>query len=192
MLDLMLDTMDIAPASIRGLKRVEYDRLVELGVFDGEKIELLRGQLVAVSPIGVPHTRLTVWLNRFAVEHLDRAYDVSPGQPFAATDDSEPEPDLMITRADPQRREHPHQALLIMEFSDASIRKDRRVKLPIYAEAGVPEYWIFDLSKPGELRVEVYTGPTPDGYTTKVVLGDGEMLRATCVPLEIAIADLPR
>ena len=192
MLDRMLDVQDIAPARSRGLKRSEYDRMVELGLFEGEKIELLRGQLVAVSPIGVPHTKLTVWLTRFAIEHLDRSYDVSPGQPFAASDDSEPEPDLMITRAAPDRREHPQQALLIMELADSSIRKDRRVKLPIYAEARVPEYWIFDLSRPGELRVEVYTGPTPDGYTTKTVLGDGDVLRATCVPLEIAIAELPR
>jgi Uma2 family endonuclease len=192
MLRSMFDVQDIPPARIRGLKRVEYDRLVDLGLFDGEKIELLRGQLVAMSPIGFPHTGLTVFLTRYVIERLDRAYDVSPGQPFAASDDSEPEPDLMISPHDPARRTHPEHALLVMEFSDSSIRKDRRVKLPIYAEAGVPEYWIFDLSREGEISVEVYTEPMGSDYGTKRVLRDGDVLRATQVPLEIPVSALPR
>lgn len=192
MLQPMFDAQDIAPLRVRGLKRSEYNRLGELGVFDDEKVELLRGQIVPMSPIGKPHIRLTRDLTRYVIERLDRSYDVSPSLPFAASDDSEPQPDLMITRADQEPREHPEHALLIMEFSDSSIRKDRRVKLPIYAEAGVPEYWIFDLTKEGALTVEVYTDPVDGEYANKRVLRDGDILRATRVPLEIPVADLPR
>ena len=192
MLEPVLDLDDIKPCGLRGLMRAEYDQLIKLGAFDGEKIELLRGQLVTVSPIGMPHKRLTVWMNRFLIEHLDRSFEVNPGQPFAAADDSEPEPDMMIVREELTREDHPTKALLIMEFSDSSIRKDRKVKLPIYAEAGVPEYWIFDLSREGELAVEVYTEPSPRGYASMTTYRDGDVLRPKHVPIEIAVADLPR
>lgn len=192
MLHSMFDAQDPGPIPVRGLKRSEYNRLGELGVFDDERVELLRGQIVPMSPIGSPHIRLTRFLNRYVIERLDHSYDVSPSLPFAASEDSEPQPDLMITRADQVPREHPEQALLIMEFSDSSIRKDRRVKLPIYAEAGVPEYWIFDLTKEGALTVEVYTDPLEGEYASKRVLRDGDILRATRVPLEIPVSALPR
>ena len=192
MLEPMLDLEDIKPDGIRGLMRAEYDQLIELGAFDGEKIELLRGQLVTVSPIGSRHTRLTVWMNRYLIEHLDHSFEVHPGLSFAASDDSEPEPDMMVVRKDPARVHHPEQALLLMEFSDSSIPKDRRLKLSIYAEAGVPEYWIFDLSREGELVVEVYRDPAGSRYATATKHHDGELLRPLHVPLEILVADIPR
>ncbi len=192
MLEPMLDLEDIKPDGIRGLTRAEYDQLIELGAFDGEKIELLRGQLVTVSPIGSRHTRLTVWMNRYLIEHLDHSFEVHPGLSFAASRDSEPEPDMMVVRKDPARVHHPEQALLLMEFSDSSIRKDQKLKLSIYAEAGVPEYWIFDLSREGELVVEVYREPADGRYATATKHHDGEVLRPLHVPIEILVADVPR
>lgn len=191
MLQSMLDPEDIKPSGVRRLLRAEYDQLVELGAFDGEKIELLRGQLVTMSPIGIPHRRLTVWMTRFLIEHLDHGYEVHPALPLAASDDSEPEPDMMVVRGDPPQLEVTA-PLLVMEFSDSSLRKDRKVKLPIYAEAGVPEYWIFDLSRDGKLVVEVYTDPTPSGYRSMKSYRDGDVLRPSQVPIEIAVADIPR
>lgn len=192
MFETMLDLDDIKPDGIRGLTRAEYDQLIKLGAFDGEKIELLRGQLVTVSPIGMPHIRLTVWMNRYLIERLDRAYEVHPGQPFAASDDSEPEPDMMVVPALARREDLPTQALILMEFSDSSIRKDRRLKLSIYAEAGVPEYWIFDLSRVGELVVEVYREPTGSRYASVTQYRDGDVLRPLMLPLEIPVAEIPR
>jgi Uma2 family endonuclease len=191
MLEPVLDLEDIKPSGLRRLMRVEYDQLIELGAFDGEKIELLRGQLVTMSPIGLPHRRLTVWMTRYLIEHLDHSFEVHPGLSLAASEDSEPEPDMMVVRQDASRTEVTD-PLLVMEFSDSSIRKDRKVKLPIYAEAGVPEYWIFDLSASGELVVEVYTEPTPTGYGTRRLYRDGEILQPKHVPIEIAVADVPR
>ena len=192
MLEAMVDLDDLRPSSLRPLKRVEYDRLVDLGMFDDEKIELLRGQLVTMSPQGLPHTRLYVWLTRFLIERLDRTFEVRPASPFAATDDSEPEPDLMVTRPDPAASSHPTAAILVIEISSSSIRKDRRIKMPIYAESGAPEYWILDVSREGQLVVEVYTEPTPTGYAKLVCLRDGDILRPLHLPFEIAVADLPR
>ncbi len=192
MLQAMLELDDIQPCGIRPLRRAEYNELGKRGAFEGERIELLRGHLVTMSPIGFRHRRITTWLNRYLVEHLDQTFEVAPGLPFAASEYSEPEPDMLVVHADATRDDHPAVALLLMEFSDSSIRKDRKVKLPIYAEAGVPEYWIVDLSIEGELTVEVYTDPTPTGYVTVTTYRDGDVLRPKLVPIEIRVADLPR
>lgn len=81
--------------------------------------------------------------------------------------------------------------MLLIEVSDSSIRKDRRVKTSIYAEAGVPEYWIVNISKE-ELLIEVHTDPTPDGYRRVEVLRDGDVLRPTRLPgVEIPVIEIP-
>jgi Uma2 family endonuclease len=188
----MLDLDAIKPERIRPLSRAEYDQLVELGVFQGESVELLRGMLVTMSPQGYLHGDVIEWLTRYLISRLDESFRVRPGLPFAATDDSEPEPDIHVSRA-PQQRElaHPSTALLVIEVANSSIRKDRGIKMPLYAEAGVPEYWIIDISDDGGLVVEVYRDPTPTGYSTKQLLRDGDAVRPLHVPITIAIADLP-
>jgi Uma2 family endonuclease len=175
----------------RRISRVEFDQMGELGMFDDEKVELLRGVVVHMSPEGLPHVSVSVWLNRRLVRALDDEYVVRPDKPFAAGDDSEPEPDFVITREDP-RNGHPTTALLLIEISHSSLRKDRGIKREIYGECAVPEYWIVDVSEPGTISVEVYTEPTKQGYGRMVTLRDGDVLRPLHVPIEIAIADIPR
>lgn len=192
MLQAMLDLDDIKPDGQRRLSRREYDELVKLGVFEDEKIELLRGMLVTMSPEGWQHADVGVWLTRRLNRGLDDTYEVRSAHPFAATEDSEPEPDLLIGRAQPGRRAHPSEALLVVEVSASSIRKDRKAKQAIYAEAGVPEYWIIDLTDESNPVVEVYTDPTATGYASMAKLRDGDVLRPLHVPIEIAVADLPR
>jgi len=79
MLALMLDAEDIKPDRIRPLKRSEYAKLGRLGAFDGQRVELLHGQVVVMSPIGARHATLTRWLTRYLIQHLDASFDVSPG-----------------------------------------------------------------------------------------------------------------
>lgn len=193
MFEPMLDHNDIRPSGIRPLRRAEYDQLVDLGVFDDEKIELLRGMLVTMSPEGEEHTTVGHWLFKLLVRTFsDAQFDVRHAAPFAASDDSEPEPDLLIGPPQTKRlHDHPSRALLLIEVSNSSIRKDRTIKRELYAEIGVPEYWIIDVTK-GVPVVEVYTEPTANGYVKKVTLRDGDVLRPIHVPIEIAVADLPR
>jgi Uma2 family endonuclease len=118
------------------------------------------------------------------------AFDVRPGLPFAADDWSEPEPDLAVCRRDPRSREHPSQVALLVQVSDSSLRRDRGIKLGIYAEAGVPEYWIVDVKA---CAIEVYTQPTRKGYAHVEVLREGDVLRPRQLPgVELPIANLPR
>ena len=192
MLTAMLDLDDLSPARPRPLRWREYERLAEGGAFVDERVELLRGQIVTMSPQDWPHQAVMVWLNRELSRRLPDEFVVRPALPFVATDDSEPEPDLAVTLEPIGTRRTAQTAVLLIEIADSSLRKDRRIKLPIYAEAGVPEYWIVDVSRPGELAVEVYRDPSPSGYATALTLRDGDVLRPRGVPIEIAVADLPR
>lgn len=190
MLDPMFDLPALAPEGIRRLSRVEYDRMVDLGMFEDERVELLYGVLVAMSPQGAPHATITAWFQQRLIRALDDSFDVRGHSPFAATDDSEPEPDVSVARRSPERT-HPSVALLLIEVSESSLRKDREIKTRLYAEAGVPEYWIVDLTG-DEIVVEVYTDPSPQGYRLIEAMGTDRILRPTQLPgVAIAVADIP-
>jgi Uma2 family endonuclease len=186
-----LDSSDIRPTGLRRITRSEYDQMVELGMFEGEHLELLRGLLVPMSPEGWRHSDVAAWLTERFILAFAGAYSVRCGHPFA-TEDSEPQPDVFVGPKLVAARAHPNHALLLIEVANTSLRRDRRVKRSIYAEAGVPEYWIIDISDDEELRVEVYTDPRDGDYSKLVTLREGEILRPLHVPIEIAISDLPR
>src|SRR5690242_20819821 len=98
MLSSMFDPAVIAPERIRPISRREYDRMVELGMFEDEKLELLRGTLVTMSPQKWPHAVVVEWLTEKLIRGLDPAYSVRPQLPFAADEWSEPEPDIAVIR----------------------------------------------------------------------------------------------
>ena len=190
MLEAMLDLPALAPERIRRLSRLEYDRMVDLGMFEDERVELLYGVLVAMSPQGAPHATITAWFQRELTLALGRSFEVRGHSPFAATEDSEPEPDISVSPLASERA-HPSTALLLIEVSESSIRKDREIKTRLYAEAGVPEYWIVDLTG-NEIVVEVHTDPSPQGYRLIELMGPGRILRPTQLPgVAIAVADIP-
>lgn len=190
MLAASFDPALIEPQQIRLLSRREYDRLVELGWFEGEPIELLRGMLVTMSPQKWPHAAAVEFFNEQLVLQLAGRYGVRPQLPFAADDWSEPEPDLAVVRKNPTLRDHPSEVLLLVEIAHTSLRVDRGLKRTIYAEAGVPEYWIVDLNG---MTVEVHTGPERGSYTSVQTLRDGDVLRPTLLPeVQIRIAEIPR
>ncbi len=178
MLDAMLDPELLEPERIRPLTRREYDRMVDLGMFEDERIELLRGQLVTMSPQGSPHSILTGRLAQRLTRALDETFEVLSHSPFAASDDSEPEPDISVSRRRLRGTAHPRKALLLIEVAESSLRKDRAVKSSIYAEANVPEYWIVDLKAK---LVHVFTRPSAAGYKQIEVHKRGDML----VPLKL-------
>jgi Uma2 family endonuclease len=190
--DSMLDVDALKPERIRPLKRAEYDRLVEAGVFENEKIELLRGMLVAMSPHGDLHAWLVERLNHLFVAGIvrlgvDERFSVRPALPYAASDDSEPEPDVAIVPPRGFGEPHPQRAFLLIEVADSSLRKDRRIKRSIYAEAGVPEYWIVDVDG---RAVEVYREPRDGDYQSMTRVTTGNMRPVELPELEIALVAL--
>ena len=109
----------------RPLRRVEYDKLVALGVFEHERVELLEGELVAMSPIGAPHHFAVTALTELLVLALHGRAWVRAQMSFAAHELSEPEPDLAIVPRVDYHAEQPGQALTIIEVAESSLAYDR-------------------------------------------------------------------
>jgi Uma2 family endonuclease len=168
----------IIPRS-RALSRRAYDRLVARGVFDDQRIELLRGQLVAMSPQGDLHATVTARIAQRLIRALDEDYEVRSHSPFAASADSEPEPDVSVSRKLRRRAYHPRRAALLIEVAETSLRKDRVVKAAIYAENGAPEYWIVDVAS---RSVFVHTEPVRGAYRSIVRLRRKDVLRPALLP----------
>lgn len=184
----MIPLTILASDDLRPLRLKEYERLVELGAFEGERVELLRGLILHMSPKGSRHAWVVTELTERLVLALAGRARVKPQLPFAASDDSEPEPDLAVVPIGDYRESHPRQALLVVEVAQSSLAKDRAIKLPIYAEAGVPEVWIVNLE---EGLVEVYTDPHGTTWRTKRSLGRGETLILGAFPdVQLAVSDL--
>jgi Uma2 family endonuclease len=187
MLDSMLDPSLLAPERQRLLLRKEYDRLVAEGFFEDERVELLHGVLVTMSPQGGRHSAVTAHVAQRLIRALDESFDVRAHSPFAASDYSEPEPDVGVYPRG-SYADHPERAFLLVEVADSSLSKDRRIKTGIYAAAGVPEYWIVDLDHD---EIEVLTAPERDGYARRAILHRGDTLRPAALPgAAIAVADV--
>jgi len=183
MVATMLDAEQLYPERVRPLHRREYERLVAAGVFEDERVELLRGVLVEMSPQGGPHAGSTARIANLLTLALGGRVEIRAHSPLPAGEDSMPEPDVAVVPRMPIG-EHPTHAFLVVEVSESSLRKDRKVKAPIYAESVVPEYWIVDLAG---RAVEVYTEPRDGRYASMITIGDDGVLRPQAFP-EIAIS----
>ena len=146
----------------RGLQRSEYERLAQEGFFQNEKVELIEGIIVEMSPIGPAHANpLDLLVERLVPLVAGRAR-VRVQQPFALSDNSEPEPDLAIVPLEDYSEHHPTSALLIIEIAESSLDYDRETKAPLYAAAGIPEYWIVDVAA---RAIEVHDEPSEGIYS---------------------------
>src|SRR5579862_6042874 len=154
----------------------DYYRAASRGVFgDDEKLELLRGEVVRLSPQKSPHAAATSRL-RLSLETVFPGAVIREHSPMYLDDHNEPEPDVLVARGpiDQYDARHPNasDALLVVEVADSSIRKDRKLKGPLYAEFGIREYWILDLKAN---RLEIYRDPAQEinakwGYSSTQLL----------------------
>ncbi len=158
---LVLDLNAIAPDSLYAFSRADYERLVGLGVFHDAHVELLRGVVVAMSPQGPWHAVVAARIHEVLLRLLAGRVFVMSHSPLPLSANSEPEPDVAVYRPGAGVDALPQDPLLVIEVSDASLAKDRGLKRELYAEAGVPEYWVVSRS---EQTVEVYTEPSAGAY----------------------------
>ena len=157
--------METYPTRLRRWTRAEYDRLIEIGVFHpGEPIELLGGELMVSEPQGSAHYTAIGLVEDALRAALGPGWLVRSQGPIALTDDSEPEPDVAVTRGSRRdySREHPALPALVVEVAESSLALDREHKGSLYARAGVADYWILNLV---ERILEVYREPIPDPAT---------------------------
>ena len=176
-----------AEPSVRPLRRVEYEQLTELGMFGDEKIELLRGTLVRMSPQGPYHANVVAKLTNVLASMLYPRFEVRPQLPFSADDTSMPEPDIMIVEATGSLTSpHPSRTLLMIEVSVSSLRLDRGLKAEIYSQAGVPEYWIIDIV---HRKIIVHRDPRDDGYASVQTVVDGDALTPLNLPITLQVGE---
>jgi Uma2 family endonuclease len=168
----------------------DYHKMGAAGVFDDHKVELINGKIVDMSPINSNHggavNRIVLFLRRYL--SLDLLFSVQ--NPIHINEFSEPEPDVAILKQkeDCYSNAHPipEEVLLIMEVSDTSLQKDKEVKLPLYAEVGIPEVWIVNLQ---DKQIEQYTTPTTKGYTSMKIYHPGDFISNTIIE-KLPVADI--
>lgn len=168
----------------------EYHRMVSAGVFqDGARVELIEGEVLAMSPKSRSHDEAVAWLNERLVLALAGRFRIRPQSAVTFPPQvSEPEPDLAVVPLDAAQPYHPSEAALVIEVSKSSLRYDRARKTVLYARAGIPEYWIVDLEHE---RLEVRTRPDDDGYLDLRTLERGDAAVPACAPdLTVGVAEL--
>ena len=149
------------PLTLRRWQRTEYDRLVDLGVFQGEPIELIGGQLVVAEPQGSYHAGAITKVDYALRAIVPHGWIVRLQAPVSLDDESEPEPDVVVVPGHPgdYLASHPAHPALAVEVAQSSLEFDRTRKGSLYARAAVPDYWIVNLV---DGVVEVYRDPEPD------------------------------
>lgn len=179
---------DIAPERVRPLKRVEYEKMVSDGWFENERIELLEGLIVEMSPQNPPHAAAVQRLDQVLQHALAGRAAIRVQMPLAAGAASLPEPDVAVVPIGDYDQRHPAEAFLVVEVAEASLRKDRRVKADIYANAAIMEYWVVNLD--GRM-IEVHSDIAGATYSRVSPARPGESIRLRAFPdVEIAVGDI--
>ena len=162
----------------------QYYRLAEVGVLKpDDRVELIEGEIVKMSPIGSHHAACLRVLHLKLSELFGRKYIISIQSPVRLNDFSEPEPDLALLKPRDdfyaERHPTPEDVVLIIEVSDTTILSDRNVKIPLYARAGIPEAWLVNLPKK---MIEVYYDLVAGRYRKCLKFKRGEVLVSPTVP----------
>jgi Uma2 family endonuclease len=158
----------VAPR-LRLWTREEYYKMAEAGVFrPGERVELIGGRIVMMSPQNSPHFTAICLVEDGLRTIFGTGYVVRVQGPLDLNPSSQPEPDIAVVRGSVRdyASAHPTTALLIVEISESSLAFDQGEKASLYASAGIPDYWIVNLL---DRRLEIYRNPVamtgqPYGY----------------------------
>lgn len=171
----------------------EYYRMIDAGILsEDDRVELIEGEVIKMSPIGKFHAACVKRLNELFVLLVGRTATVSVQDPIRLNDFSEPQPDIALLkrRGDFYSSGHPmpEDVLLVVEVADTSAQYDRMIKMPLYARAGIPEVWLIDVARD---LIEVYSQPANGRYQSFREARRGETLNLSSLPnLVISVNDI--
>lgn len=171
----------------------EYHQMIEAGIFrEDDRIELIEGELYPMSPIGPRHAAAVNRLTECLSEQLRAIAIISVQNPVELSEYSEPQPDLTLLkrRADfySQSLPSPSDVLVAIEVSDTTHEKDRTLKIPAYARAGIAEAWLIDLFND---RIEIHSQPASGIYQeTRIVLRGQPVVSKTIPQLQLNADDI--
>ncbi len=177
---------------IRRLTVEEYHRMGELGILEpNEPVELIAGQVIKKPMKGTRHTSTVRRIENLLRNRLgDRVFVISQ-DPVQLNDYSEPEPDIALVRPDPLYYEDhhptPREIYLIIEVAD-STKRDREFKGTVYAQAGITDYWVLDIS---DRQLYVWRSPQENGYQREEILRENDKISLLAFPdVTITIAEM--
>jgi Uma2 family endonuclease len=162
----------------------DYYRMADAGILaPGDRVELIDGEIIQMSPIGVRHLGCVNATNAVFFDAFKGRAVIGGQNPVQLSDFTEPQPDIVLLkpRKDFYRGKHPEaaDALLVVEVSDTTLAYDRDVKLSYYAAAGIPEVWIEDLNSD---RILVFRNPVDGLYQLRLVLSRDESISVQAFP----------
>jgi Uma2 family endonuclease len=183
--------MTITPTERRLFTVSDYHKMAEAGVFrPDERVELLGGEIHLKPPVGGKHIRVVSRLTKRLVQCLGGSYDIQIQSPIHLSNKSEPEPDAAVVRqyqkGDALDVPPARDVFLVIEVSDTTLPYDRDVKIHFYAEAGIPEAWIIDLTKD---TISQYLEPQDGLYTRYTTWRKGDVIPCH-LGVDIAVSDV--
>ena len=162
----------------------QYHQMSEAGILsENDKVELINGEIIEMSPIGRRHTACVNRLNSVFSQLLGKKVIIAVQNPIILNNLSEPQPDIALLkpRADFYESGHPQpqDVFLLIEVADSSLEYDRDVKIPLYASSGITEVWLVDIY---QQVIIVYRYPSENGYRDIQTLSRGEKLSISAFP----------
>jgi Uma2 family endonuclease len=169
----------------------EYHKMAEAGVFaPDERVELLAGVLRPMSPVGGKHVIIVRRLGEALYKVFTPLYSIDIQSPFVLSEESEPEPDAMVVKryhlGDKPEKASAADVFLVVEVSDTTLSYDLNDKLPLYANAGIPEVWIIDVNRN---RITQYHTPINDTYIHSRLYHPSDTIMTT-LGVEIQAGDI--
>jgi Uma2 family endonuclease len=169
----------------------DYHQMIETGLLDDRKVELLKGEIIEMSPEGVPHSSYCRETGKYLRRILGERADISEAHPITLPNNSEPEPDIAVVRVSPtlyrDRHPQPEDIFWLIEISNSTLVKDLNFKKDLYADAGILEYWVMNLP---ELELVVFRDLTASGYHSEIRLKSGIISPLAFPDLAIEIQQL--
>jgi Uma2 family endonuclease len=163
----------------------EYHRMISAGILDNRRVELLRGEIVEMSPEGEPHAYFSTSAGTYLVRLLGDRAVIRPAKPITLPNNSEPEPDIAIVqdlgREYLEHHPYPENIFWLIEYSDSTLEKDLEIKSKVYAEVGIPEYWVVNLK---QRQLIIFREPQNGEYASKSTIASG-------IIFSLAFPDVP-
>ncbi|MDJ0517312.1 MAG: Uma2 family endonuclease [Trichodesmium sp. MO_231.B1] len=162
----------------------QYYKMLKAGILtENERLELIRGEIIKMSPISPPHAARVSCLSELFILRLAKTVTVGIQDPVRLNNTSEPQPDISLLqrRQDFYETQHPQpeDVFLLIEVSDTTVKYDQEVKIPLYAENNIVEVWLVNLT---EKCLEVYRQPTANGYEIVQTFQRGENVTIQALP----------
>ncbi len=168
-----------------------YHQAIDAGLFDDQPIELLRGELIVMPPEGEPHAYYNSEVGDYLRALMGSRAKIREAHPITLPNDSEPIPDLAIVKplgaVYLEHHPYPSDVFWLIEFSNATLNQDLTVKRAIYAEAGIPEYWVVNLNNK---ELTVFRDLDNGDYAVEETYKTGSVFPRAFTDIEISVQRL--